>query len=546
MKRIIVFCIILNGLWGANSAKGTVQVLLERNGSPYAGEALQADDLMQLRWIEGFGGFGGYSGFAFSVSPADLVLFSSNPAGNGSTILVNGIVAEQQGADILVSGGFSAIPLVAGAEIFSLDFTVPPGPVPIAITLDTLSGTHSPVISTRGLAQPGPNDLWPYHGLPGPPNNQPPFVNAGADIAVESISSVPLDAMVLDDGLPNPPGQVTLEWTLQSGLGQVVFEPNAFVQDPTVSFSQIGIYHLNLTVSDGAQQSTDTIKITAGNHPPIVSAGPDQEIWSGQTAQMAATITDEGLPLDPGEVTVEWDQVSGPGATLFSPSAFVEDPIVSFSDTGSYVLRVTADDGALTGFGEVSVLVKNRPPTVELCPSRSIRDLPANVRLNATINDDGFPDPPGSVEVLWEQNEGPAPVTFDPNEFVVNPLMHFAASGQYRLSLYAHDGELETVDTIYVFAGSSGCCRGDLSNDGINPGQNGVIDFGDLNYFLSELGAASPIFMISPVPWNLQCADLSDLGICPGQNGRIDLADLNYFLGVFSSYAPTFSGPCLP
>jgi hypothetical protein len=102
-----------------------------------------------------------------------------------------------------------------------------------------------------------------------------------------------------------------------------------------------------------------------------------------------------------------------------------------------------------------------------------------------------------------------------------------------------------------------GCaCRGDLSTDGISPGSNGVIDFGDFNYFLAQFGASAggaldactpgTPFVICPIPANLLCADLSTDGITPGQNGRIDFGDFNYFLAVFGSYAPTFVGPCLP
>jgi hypothetical protein len=89
-------------------------------------------------------------------------------------------------------------------------------------------------------------------------------------------------------------------------------------------------------------------------------------------------------------------------------------------------------------------------------------------------------------------------------------------------------------------------CRGDMSTDGVTPGYNGVIDFGDFNYFLGQFGAAAPVFVIDPVPSDLVCADLSTDGVNPGSNGQIDFGDFNYFLTVFGSYAPTFSGPCLP
>jgi hypothetical protein len=94
---------------------------------------------------------------------------------------------------------------------------------------------------------------------------------------------------------------------------------------------------------------------------------------------------------------------------------------------------------------------------------------------------------------------------------------------------------------------ASGCsCRGDLSTDGVNPGTNGQVDFGDINYFLSRFADSASTFVMSPVPGDLLCADLSTDGVTPGPNGQIDFGDFSYILNVFGSYSPTFSGPCLP
>jgi hypothetical protein len=105
-----------------------------------------------------------------------------------------------------------------------------------------------------------------------------------------------------------------------------------------------------------------------------------------------------------------------------------------------------------------------------------------------------------------------------------------------------------TNDGACFTVGPAGCtgCRGDISTDGVAPGTNGLVDFGDFNYFLGAFGASAPGFVITPVPADLLCADVSDDGVAPASNGQIDFGDFNYFLGVFGSYAPTFSGPCLP
>ena len=82
------------------------------------------------------------------------------------------------------------------------------------------------------------------------------------------------------------------------------------------------------------------------NTAPVVNAGPDQAITLPATATMAATVTDDGLPMPPG-VTYLWATESGPAAASFA-SATVEDPTVTFPVAGTYVLRLTANDGALS------------------------------------------------------------------------------------------------------------------------------------------------------------------------------------------------------
>ena len=53
--------------------------------------------------------------------------------------------------------------------------------------------------------------------------NQPPGVNAGADITIMLPASATLNGTVSDDGLPNPPGAVSVGWSQVSGPGTVAF-----------------------------------------------------------------------------------------------------------------------------------------------------------------------------------------------------------------------------------------------------------------------------------------------------------------------------------
>jgi len=81
------------------------------------------------------------------------------------------------------------------------------------------------------------------------PANTPPIVEAGPDITVPIETGWTSTATVIDDGLPNPPGKLTLMWEKISGPGVVTFADPAALKT-TASFSIPGIYVLELTATD--------------------------------------------------------------------------------------------------------------------------------------------------------------------------------------------------------------------------------------------------------------------------------------------------------
>jgi len=104
-----------------------------------------------------------------------------------------------------------------------------------------------------------------------------------------------------------------------------------------------------------------------GNRPPSVDAGPDQAIELSQAAVLDGTVSDDGLP-EPASLTLSWSQASGPGTGYFADPA-AADTSASFSDLGTYVLRLTASDGELEAFDEVTVAVVD-PATSAVAESR--------------------------------------------------------------------------------------------------------------------------------------------------------------------------------
>jgi parallel beta helix pectate lyase-like protein/K319-like protein len=285
-----------------------------------------------------------------------------------------------------------------------------------------------------------------------PPSNAAPVVDAGPNRSITLPASAALDGTVSDDGLPNPPAAVTTTWSKGSGPGTVTFV-NANAVDTQASFTVAGTYILRLTANDGALSTTDSMQVTVSpvpNTAPVVDAGPNRSITLPASAALDGTVSDDGLPNPPAAVTTTWSKGSGPGTVTFV-NANAVDTQASFTVAGTYILRLTANDGALSTTDSMQVTVSPMPntaPVVDAGPNRSIT-LPAGASLDGTVSDDGLPNPPTAVTTTWSKGSGPGTVTFV-NANAVDTQASFTVAGTYILRLTANDGALSTTDSMQV------------------------------------------------------------------------------------------------
>ena len=287
------------------------------------------------------------------------------------------------------------------------------------------------------------------------PVNETPLVDAGEDIDIEVSEFAVLDGMALDDGLPAPPGMLTTTWELLDETGGVtITEPSAL--QTTVLFSEPGTYSFRLSAFDGALTGQDTVTVFVSpdggleNEAPLVNAGSDATVTLPDTAQLNATVVDDGLP---GEtVFLFWELVDGPDNVALVTDE-IEDPIVSFNTPGDYVFRLTADDTELSSFDEVKITVlpeppENTPPAVD-AGSDLVISLPNHADLDGTVSDDGLPIPPGVSTTQWTKVSGPDTVTFG-NEAARDTTASFGSEGTYVLRLTAYDGSESNFDEIMI------------------------------------------------------------------------------------------------
>jgi hypothetical protein len=289
-----------------------------------------------------------------------------------------------------------------------------------------------------------------------------PVVSAGDDASVTLPDALSLTGSVSDDALPAPPGAVALTWSETSGPGDVTFaDPTAGAT--TATFSAAGEYVLRLTGDDGALQGFDELTVTVAdaapaNTAPVVTAGDDASVTLPDGLSLAGSVTDDGQPAPPGAVALTWSETSGPGDVTFAdPTAGATT--ATFSAPGEYVLRLTADDGALQGFDELTVTVSdaapaNTAPVVTAGDDASVT-LPDGLSLVGSVTDDAQPAPPGAVALTWSKTAGLGDVTFaDPSAAATTAT--FSAAGTYVLRLTGDDGALQGFDELTVTVADGG------------------------------------------------------------------------------------------
>lgn len=230
--------------------------------------------------------------------------------------------------------------------------------------------------------------------------NRAPVVDAGPDVSLTLPSTASLSGQVIDD----MPASVTTNWSKVSGPGSVSFG-NANAPATTASFSAAGTYVLRLTATDGQFASSDdvTVQASAGvpvNQAPTVNAGPDGSVTQPGLLTLNGTVTDDGLPS--ATLTISWSQTTGPGTVSFGSAASASTS-ASFSQPGTYVLLLTADDGALASSDTVTVAV-NAPAS-----SNTALGLPGSGAY-VTFGQAALGAPQFTVET-WFRRRGPGQTT---------------------------------------------------------------------------------------------------------------------------------------
>jgi len=349
------------------------------------------------------------------------------------------------------------------------------------------SGSYTLRLSARTTFDSDYDDVvvWVNAFRPPPgPVNDPPYVDIGEADEME-LPSYPgvyhfKNAEVSDDGFPIPPGEVTVNWRaeLLPSDGSVEFsDPNEL--NPIVKFDGLGKYKLKLCASDGEKSSYSEVIVNVlyvrpapgvPNDPPQVDIGEDDDLYiednPGTYYFRNAEVHDDGFPDPPNILIIKWTVVEKPynGEVEFLEGDNKVKAKVRFTNHGIYRLRLTADDGEKIGTDEIEVQVYhvrpvpdpvNNAPYVDINEDEDlyISSDPGEYRFRyAWIADDGYPDPPGRLDIEWSlvTSENGGEVEFLDGACEIHTTVRFSKPDIYVLRLSASDGVKSGYDEVVV------------------------------------------------------------------------------------------------
>src|SRR5262249_10883433 len=117
---------------------------------------------------------------------------------------------------------------------------------------------------------------------------------------------------------------------------------------PSPSYTIFAPSNATVSVLDAGTNRAPRVTITSPTATPVFLLGTNVNLI------LETTVLDDG---DTNTIiTLGWTNISGPSSVMFS-NADQTNATVSFTNSGVYLLRVTADDGALTNFADLTVVV---------------------------------------------------------------------------------------------------------------------------------------------------------------------------------------------
>lgn len=146
---------------------------------------------------------------------------------------------------------------------------------------------------------------------------------------------------------------------LPSDLGFLGHIVDTTAPIPTVDFTQTVNRTVNVGPIVNVFHGTISGVLSADNAPPVVDAGAPIEAYVGDSVPLSGSVTDDGRPDPPAQITSVWTVDTSPaGGVVTFTNANNAVTTGSFSKPGVYTLKLTASDGDKQSSDAVVVTIK--------------------------------------------------------------------------------------------------------------------------------------------------------------------------------------------
>ena len=192
-------------------------------------------------------------------------------------------------------------------------------------------------------------------------DNVAPTVNVGNDTTLEEGDTFLRAGSFTDPGTDI--WTATVDYGDGSGIQPLPLTDKTFQLSHT--YTDDDAYTVTVEVCDEEECSSDTLTVTVDNVPPVVSAGSDEAINTGDTFSRSGSFTDPGA--DSWTATVDYDDGLGPLPLPLAGKTF--ELSHTYPDQGTFTVTVVVCDDEECGSDTLRVKVGdvgNVPPEVEL------------------------------------------------------------------------------------------------------------------------------------------------------------------------------------
>jgi hypothetical protein len=292
-------------------------------------------------------------------------------------------------------------------------------------------------------------------------NNLPPAANAGPNQNVITNELVTLNGSESYD----PEGaMITFLWTfIEVPVDSTVTDSSlsdATSAKPTFTPDEDGTYRLELIVNDGALDSVpDEVVIiaTTPNVAPNANAGPDQNVYTGQTVYLDGSGSNDP-DNGPQPLSYLWSFVGVPQGCLLSDNDISNRNMLLASFVpdvdGTYMIKLTVSDSELASTDDVVLIstTPNVPPN-----ANAGADITITFGQTAILNGSASNDPdngPDALSYRWRFVSVPAGSLLSNDNIsgadTVSPSFTPDISGTYVIELMVSDGIEAAYDNVAI------------------------------------------------------------------------------------------------